>query len=808
MKGSFVALLIGMLPCVLLARKLSRAELQWLSVVGENEDDEKAPPQRARARRRSAPRRSRCFWTTLVVGLSWLPWLLVMLFTAWLPVWLNLCSCRMAAVCDVDWLGFPNGCRCPSRGTTPDDIEYLYKGSDYCWHCPENMLSVASAEESADCVCDAQSIPCCGQDGFVNCSSWGCGSGECARCPSGFSVFSFRHQQQRCVCAVVRADSTTAPMTLPNQWQLDCEMCSGTSECLCPIGYFLADTGNSCIQCPDGSSNTEPGASSCNVGIQLDVPIALAGFVAILYTLCPLLVACWLRFRWPMMLDILVSSLDFGSDLFWLLTGRFYQEATLRLGFCFVLGSSLVFILAFYFRGCPPLLLRILEESEAPVSVGDVAEGMVPWLLLPLILPWKTLKIIARGTLRCLRRQDVKGCVCRSRALRILEKARQRLLRRGTYQVFETIEGELQYLVANLCVTMCLILSLAFGWLLVALGLLAAFVIAVASASAMILMLPVLMVLAGLFGVIVMLMYLFWCALLSLVVIVGLILLGMLLHLTRLLAAEVVSSWYGALWARQDPQRHKLPQSPSSSPSLRAVAAEPPSPSPPPTSASALRFLPQEPDGEPPPLAPASPRTARREREWAELELRSFAWNETLWNWLVFGELVCETLPMLVLNVWNWTLLEGAGVPDVSLANVGALVSSCMMLARLGYWQFYHVWFNDYGIWEVPTRLRPRPKSRKAQSRGSLRVSGRLHGTADCTPKEPPSAPADLVEPAEVIGRVEKSCAQREEGPNKIRATPAPPVTTFEDVDEDVDDREDVRSVREWLGQSESELLT
>ena len=44
--------------------------------------------------------------------------------------------------------------------------------------------------------------------------------------------------------------------------------------------------------------------------------------------------------------------------------------------------------------------------------------------------------------------EDVKGCVCRSRALRILEKARQRLLRRGTYQVFETIEGELQYLVA------------------------------------------------------------------------------------------------------------------------------------------------------------------------------------------------------------------------------------------------------------------------------------------------------------------------------------------------------------------------
>lgn len=56
---------------------------------------------------------------------------------------------------------------------------------------------------------------------------------------------------------------------------------------------------------------------------------------------------------------------------------------------------------------------------------------------------------------------------------------------------------------------------------------------------------------------------------------------------------------------------------------------------------------------------------------------------------------------MLVLNVWNWTLLEGAGVPDVSLANVGALVSSCMMLARLGYWQFYHVWFNDYGRLEV-----------------------------------------------------------------------------------------------------------
>lgn len=42
----------------------------------------------------------------------------------------------------------------------PANARYLYKGSDYCWHCPENMLSVASAEESADCVCDAQSIPC------------------------------------------------------------------------------------------------------------------------------------------------------------------------------------------------------------------------------------------------------------------------------------------------------------------------------------------------------------------------------------------------------------------------------------------------------------------------------------------------------------------------------------------------------------------------------------------------------------------------------------------------------------------------
>lgn len=30
-----------------------------------------------------------------------------------------------------------------------------------------------------------------------------------------------------------------------------------------------------------------------------------------------------------MMLDILVSSLDFGSDLFWLLTGRFYQARNL-----------------------------------------------------------------------------------------------------------------------------------------------------------------------------------------------------------------------------------------------------------------------------------------------------------------------------------------------------------------------------------------------------------------------------------------------------------------------------------------------
>ena len=72
--------------------------------------------------------------------------------------------------------------------------------------------------------------------------------------------------------------------------------------------------------------------------------------------------------------------------------------------------------------------------------------------------------------------------------------------------------------------------------------------------------------------------------------------------------------------------------------------------------------------------------------------------DEVVWNWLVVSEILGETLPMLVLNVVNLILLSGAGLEEISFANVASMVSSLFMLIRLGFRYFYWVAYKGMKV--------------------------------------------------------------------------------------------------------------
>ena len=522
----------------------------------------------------------------------WLLWLFIMLFAAWTP---SFCDpeCGPTTECGRDWLGFRK-CICPS-GTSgePDshfDLLYTDNKDESCWRCPENMRIARIDSDLGNCVCDKESVPWSHSDGLTTFtqrrrtilsvehrrrrrdyeSEWMFSSSsrvvqiqrrryvdkdyfevlqnlsECVRCTVGV-ITQLPDGRRECICPQ------------GSVWRLDeCMPCpngtttreAGSNVCGCPTGHVFAANG-SCSPCPVGTTTKWPASDVCNVGISVGMHWALAAFLSILCALCPIIVVRWLRFSWPMSFDVAVSSIDFGSDLFWVLTDPFYDEAAIVFGFVFLFGTSLVFILAFYVRGLPGVI-----RSWWSMHGSDQAESVINQLCLPIGLPF----IVGDAMFQALRgflEFDLMGCIKQTKPVGMLQEGRERLATRGIFQVYETIDGELLYVLANIAVTILLILVLVFGWAVCACAISMSLLLWGAIRFATLCCVALLMV--GMFvvglivvvvGLIGILAYIAAKGAVSFIVILGLICLGIVLNMTRLLAARPVSHWYEALWIK------------------------------------------------------------------------------------------------------------------------------------------------------------------------------------------------------------------------------------------------------------------
>lgn len=405
-----------------------------------------------------------------------------------------------------------------------------------------------------------------------------------------------------------------------------------------------------------------------------------------------------------MVFDVAVSSIDIGSDLFWVLTDSFYDSATVAFGFLFLFGTSFVFTIAFYVRGLPHLLARWW-------CFGDVETA----------LQFLTYRNSVQGILQFKFDQWLKE----TQLFKLFEWAEERLRTRKTYQVFDQIDGELCFLIANLAATLALALAIAGLSGLIALVFCIGWALTVAVKIALRSAIALIMTLFCIVNITAIILY-------SSTIIISLICLGMVLNMTRLLAAGPVSRWYGALWSEDQKLPADSPTSPSSHP-LRSVAVEPEAVEQEPDTASS-----RSPDTAssrtPSLMSVPTPEVSVKEKESkvehkkaerSQTAQTAIDFDEVVWNWMVFTELLGETLPMLCLNFANLLLLNSVGIQTMSFANVGSMLSSLLMLSRLGFRYLYHLWFGQK-IGQVPIRRADRRAvaSEVAQQVGASVIGG------------------------------------------------------------------------------------
>ncbi len=507
-----------------------------------------------------------------------------MLGVAWLNSSCDPGGCGSSAECGGrDWLGFAT-CACPSgMWGEPEKWVLFADTGDYedieyglCWRCPENMTSLIGPNGLKDCVCDEESVPWSWSDGLMTFSIGRrrvSATREHRRRSGSKNYDSFYDYYTkisldpseclRCTAGRITGPSGTQECSCPqgSVWRLDdeCRPCpdgtttreAGSKVCGCPTGHIFAANG-SCTSCPVGTTTKWPASDVCDVGISVGMHWALAAFLSILCALCPVIVTRWLHFSWPMSFDVAVSSIDFGSDFFWVLTDPFYDEATLVCGFVFLFGTSLAFILAFYVRGLPGVIRSWWFGGKESIKLIDIAESHLPWLCLPIHLPL----LVGDTAFRALRgflQFDLMGWMKQTKPMRMLQEGWARLVKRGIFQVYETIDGELLYVLANIAVTLLLVLVLGVGWAVCACVISMSLLLWGAVGWITGCCFALLMACMFVVGLIATLAYIAWGVAkgaVSLIFILGLICLGILLNMTRLLAARPVSRWYGALWVK------------------------------------------------------------------------------------------------------------------------------------------------------------------------------------------------------------------------------------------------------------------
>lgn len=126
------------------------------------------------------------------------------------------------------------------------------------------------------------------------------------------------------------------------------------------------------------STATSSTTTTPHSAVSLEGPLPLAAAAGALMALFPPALVLGLgaprRIPW----DVFLASLDVASDLFWVLTGSFYNEGTLGAAAACLAAASLVFVPAFFGRACARRPAQWAETAAgAFCKVSGMAWGRV-----------------------------------------------------------------------------------------------------------------------------------------------------------------------------------------------------------------------------------------------------------------------------------------------------------------------------------------------------------------------------------------------------------------------------------------------
>lgn len=412
-------------------------------------------------------------------GVVFCIWLVIMALSWWRTLVIcddeTLCHGKGHADCGTDsWsaLKYPQCLECFEgwRGPTCDQ-EAVCTG-EFC----HGRGTVHGRGASCSCQCYGEWVgPTCASricDDDLDCSGRGHASG----------TFDTIYNVRNCICACNDGYSGAS-----------CELEAG-----CPRGSLktrspVLDPDEHCEKCLDGMGTISEHSTQCDAGVQVGWPLGISIGVAVVPLFCACAALALSKATWEVRFEVLVSSLDLASDLFWILKEHFYVLAVLIVALVLTCGHSLIFA-ARLASNTPgrPLPYRIVVHALASIKKMQHFMRSLPAKL------WRGLW---------------------------LELAVNRLKTSGFFQVFPK-GNRLEMQAANLLTLLILVIAIMLDSTLIALIVVVATVLAILAAI-------LLMILA---------------LLSALTVFVCFMGIGMLLHATRLLAVQGVRDYYLQLW--------------------------------------------------------------------------------------------------------------------------------------------------------------------------------------------------------------------------------------------------------------------
>eukprot|EP00746_Dinoflagellata_sp_MGD_P065299 gnl/MRDRNA2_/MRDRNA2_27212_c0_seq1.p1 gnl/MRDRNA2_/MRDRNA2_27212_c0~~gnl/MRDRNA2_/MRDRNA2_27212_c0_seq1.p1 ORF type:complete len:578 (-),score=73.27 gnl/MRDRNA2_/MRDRNA2_27212_c0_seq1:181-1914(-) len=147
-------------------------------------------------------------------------------------------------------------------------------------------------------------------------------------------------------------------------------------------------------------------------GSQFQVPVMVGSVIASIPLICTVAMLIWLtgsKYFKSFKHDVVVSSLDFTSDIFWSLSELFYNEAFQAVAFFLVWGHSMLFVLVRFANIYPPVAERTLyfmlgwqvrrlkEKGIYQHYTWEEIEGSLEMMLLNILSAFGLLVLVILG---------------------------------------------------------------------------------------------------------------------------------------------------------------------------------------------------------------------------------------------------------------------------------------------------------------------------------------------------------------------------------------------------------------------------